>query len=159
MSEIRYERYEESRRVSDGRPVGPAESEEIESVDGVPAREVIGIVVPLVRPCGGMETVNEEECRSASSSRERYPMASPIEAAFLPTDEVGELVNTLSRKRVVDRGGTDNGTARDEYFPPAVIALQLTPPSAAAGSSASTGLLAGPAGCSPSSTTATASSR
>jgi len=66
--------------------------------------------------------VNEENRRTATSFGKRDAGAAPFEPAFFTTDEIGELVDAFSGKRVVRSGGADNGAARESDLSPAILA-------------------------------------
>src|ERR1700693_2446318 len=129
---IRDQRDVEARRITNCRPVRAAEAEQIDGVNGIGAGEGVDVIAPLVRPGRRMDPMNEKDRRPLAVSGEGDPSVTPFESSFLATNQVDELVDALSRERVVSRGSAEEGAARQQdLFPWSfrlfVVLLHQTP--------------------------------
>jgi hypothetical protein len=65
--------------------------------------------------------MNEENRRAISSFGEGDSPAPPIESTLFATNEIGELVDALSGKRIISRGGAKESAPGHEDPAPAII--------------------------------------
>src|SRR2546423_10999736 len=62
--------------------------------------------------------MNEKDRRPVAVPGKGDPSVTPFEAAFLSTNEVDELIDSLSRKGVVSRGSAKESSAgQQDFFP------------------------------------------
>ncbi len=108
---IRDQRDVEARGIANRGAIRTAEAEQIDGVNGVGAGQRVDVVAPLVRPARRLDPVNEEDRRAFAVPGEGDPSVTPFEPSFLSTNEVDELIDAFSRKRVVSRGCAKEGSA------------------------------------------------
>src|SRR5712671_5364128 len=65
-----------------------------------------------------MDAVNEKDGRAFAVLRERDSPVAPVEAALFTANEVGELVDALSGKRVVSRSRAKDGASGQKDLSP-----------------------------------------
>src|SRR5438876_10726399 len=121
--EIRNERDVQTSRVSDRRAIRHSETEQIDGVNGVRAREGVDVVSPLVRPGGSVNAVDQENGWPAATLGEGDSPVAPFKPALFASDQVGELVNAFSRKSIIGRGGAEERTTGQKNSSPRSFSL------------------------------------
>src|ERR1700692_3553689 len=70
-----------------------------------------------------MNAVDQENRRTAATLGERDPSVTPVEAAFFASNQVGELIDALSRKGIIGSRSAKDGTAGQKNFSPRSFSL------------------------------------
>jgi len=67
--------------------------------------------------------MNEQDRWSFAVLGERNPSVAPLEAAFIPADQVGELVDTFPRKRILRSCVSEDRTTGQKNLAPRSFAF------------------------------------